>query len=479
MIPLGLALLVAFPGDDPLPASDPAVTEAALEHHVRFLASDEMLGRASGTAESTRVSDYIARSLTRSGVKPAGAPGQGYFQPVPLVITEFEAAPELRLDDRLLTDYGVSFSVRFHGDPKDTGELRTLVVKQFEDLPAEPDPAVALVMASSRARSTKWLESRGQDDGLGWGLIVRVKPDREAGRAQRKPRRAVSTPERAREDRPEQVTVYGALATELWEGEIERLTLISHGERRRVDERNVVGLVPGVGTPESPELAKEVIVLSAHFDHIGVASGDPADGKDLIHNGADDDASGTAVLLELAEAFAAGEPPARTVLMLFCAAEEHGMLGTYHWADNPTVPLETIVCNLNIEMLGMPDPIMGGDGGDGGEEAAGKPWLTGFERSNLGPSFQAAGLDIGRDLRPKMNFFSRSDNIVFVRKGIVGQTISTGGDNPNYHKVGDEADTLDFGHMHTCAELTYRAARLLAVGQVTPTWNPGEPDLKR
>jgi Zn-dependent M28 family amino/carboxypeptidase len=121
-------------------------------------------------------------------------------------------------------------------------------------------------------------------------------------------------------------------------------------------------------------------------------------------------------------------------------------------------------------MLGMPDELAGG---------VGKVWLTGFERTNLGPLFVSAGFDVGPDMRPEQNFFERSDNIVFVKKGIVGQTLSTGGDNPNYHQVTDEVHTLDFEHMRRCGQAALEAARLLTSGQVTPAWNEGEPKLGR
>ena len=475
VLPVAL-LLSALAVEDPLPEPGPAITRAALEHHLRFLASDELLGRAAATPESARVSAYLARALERAGVEPGGE--DGYFQPVPLVVTEYSATPEFILgegeDAERLTEYGTSFSLRTYGDPKDTPVLRTLAVHEFEDLPAEPDAGVALIMQSSRMRSTKWLEKRGHDGGAGWGLVVRVFPDRESGRSTGIPSSSLTTPDRASEDLPEQVTVYGEVARRLWDGDVEHVSLVTHGERRRVDERNVVGLVRGAGAAQQPGLEKQVIVLSAHFDHVGVVPGakgeEGEEGEDRIRNGADDDASGTAVLLELAEAFAAGPPPARTVLFLFCAAEERGMLGTYYWADRPTVPLADIVCNLNLEMLGMPDPIMDGPG---------KPWLTGFERSNLGPAFNEHGVEIGADRRPEQSFFTRSDNIVFVKKGIVGQTLSTGGANPNYHQVTDEADTLDYDHMKACADLALAAARLLADGSITPTWNEGEPKLGR
>ncbi len=457
---------------DPLPAPDPAVTRAALEHHVRFLASDELRGRLAGTPESARVSDYLASALQRAGLQPGGEDG-GWFQSVALFKTEQLAEPTLVLHavdgTRHELSHGTDFSVRIVAAPGSNGTYRVQVVHAEGDVPAEDDPGLALVMESSRARSTRWLEARGHPEGRGFGVIVRVRPDAE-GRPPRRRGSGIRAAWREAQESPEMVTVNGEPARRLWEGEIERLTLALNARRVELPERNVVGLLPGRGTSEHPELAREVIVLSAHFDHIGVLSGrDPeTDAEDVIRNGADDDASGTAVLLELAEAFAAGEPPARTLVFLFCAAEELGMLGTHWYADHPTVELERIVCNLNLEMLGMPDPAVGGPG---------KIWLTGFERSSLGPRFRSEGLDVVADPRPERRHFVRSDNIVFVRKGIVGHTLSTGGDNPNYHQVSDEADTLDFEHMHACALSVLRAAGMLADGTLKPVWNEGEPDL--
>jgi len=471
----GLAL--SFPqtpntAGDPLPEPDPAVTRAALEHHVRFLASDELRGRMTGTPESARASAYLASALERAGVQPGGEDG-GWFQPVPLMKIEQLAEPTLVLHDpdgaEQALSHGHDFSVRIVGQPGSNGTFRVKVVHEVSDVPEEDDPGLALVMESSRSRSTRWLEERGHPDGQGFGLIVRVRPDSKGSAPrQRGARIQLASAEAA--DSPETLTVNGEPARQLWDGEIERLTLALNAERVDLPERNVVGILPGRGTPEHPELATEVIVISAHFDHIGVVSGrDPeTDEEDVIRNGADDDASGTAALLELAEAFAAGEPPARTLVFLFCAAEELGMIGTSWYADHPTVELERIVCNLNLEMLGMPDEAVGGPG---------KIWLTGFERSSLGPRFHDEGLDVVADPRPERRYFQRSDNIVFVRKGIVAHTLSTGGDNPNYHQVGDEADTLDFDHLLACTRSSLVAAGMLADGTLKPVWNEGEPDL--
>lgn len=463
-------ILLAAPAadyDDPLPKKNPEVTRDALEHHMRFLASDELLGRLAGTPESARTSAYLASALERAGVQPAGVDGS-FFQPVPLIITRFEATPVLQVGERKLERYGTDFSVRVMGDPKNTEALKVLAVNEYEDLPEEADPGTAIVLDKSKVR--RWLSDRGHENGAGWGLVVRADVRKEEGRALSKPTPVITGVERWTDDFPEQVTVYGELAEALLAGKHDSIQLTTNGSRARVNDRNVVGLVRGVGTEENPELASEVIVLSAHFDHVGVKPGDLNGEEDLIFNGADDDASGTAVLLELAEAFAGGKAPARTVLFLFCAAEEEGMIGTYYWADNPTVPIEDVVCNLNFELLGMPDPIMDGPG---------HPWLTGYERSNLGPLFNEHGLKVGEDRRLEQGFFFRSDNIVFVKKGIVGQTLSTGGANPNYHQVTDEYETMDFAHMTTCAELAMAASRLLADAVLTPEWNEGEPKLGR
>lgn len=471
-------LALSARGDDPLPAADPAVTQAALEHHVRFLASDELLGRAAGTPESARASAYLARCLARAGVEAAGDDGT-YFQAVPLLRTTYAGVPELRLlgadgdskGDAVALAHGPEFTVDVQGDPRSTPPLRLLLVEDVDDVPAEPSAQVALVVSSSRARGLlRELEERGQEDARGWGLVVRLRPDR-TGRSAEAPRSRLERAWLADEDAPEVVTIHGAAADDVWNGRHERIALAVAGSREPVEERNVVGVVRGAGTAERPELAGEVLVLSAHFDHVGVVPGaDPrAAEQDVIRNGADDDASGTAVLLELAEALAAGPPPARTVLFLFCAAEEAGMWGTSRFAERPTVP-GRIVCNLNLEMLGMPDPEGGG---------VGKPWLTGFERSDLGPLLVEHGIDVGPDLRPELRLFFRSDNIVFARQGIVAQTLSTGGDNPNYHKVSDEPDTLDFEHMTTCARACLGAARLIADGSISPEWNEGEPQLER
>jgi Zn-dependent M28 family amino/carboxypeptidase len=231
-------------------------------------------------------------------------------------------------------------------------------------------------------------------------------------------------------------------------------------------DKNVVGRIRGAGTAEHRELAQEVVILSAHYDHIGVRPRPhAAEGADAICNGADDDASGCAALLELAQALASGPKPARTLVFLFTTGEESGGRGSARYLAGPAEPLEHTVADLNLEMLGRPDELVGG---------AGQLWLTGFELSNLGPAWQAAGLAIHADPRPGESFFTRSDNYAFAVQGVVAQTLSSFGLHREYHTPRDEPDTLDYAHLEAAARVAHAAARGLADGSLRPAWLEGQ-----
>jgi Zn-dependent M28 family amino/carboxypeptidase len=159
----------------------------------------------------------------------------------------------------------------------------------------------------------------------------------------------------------------------------------------------------------------------------------------------------------------AQSPPRRTVVILLTSGEEQGVLGTQWYLDRPAVPLSRTVADLQVEMVGRPDSLAGG---------AGRLWLTGYERSTMGESFAAAGLDIVPDARPEFKFFERSDNIVFALRGIPAHTLSSFGMHPDYHLPSDEVERIDFDHLERAADLVARAARVLADG-AAPRWHPG------
>jgi hypothetical protein len=225
---------------------------------------------------------------------------------------------------------------------------------------------------------------------------------------------------------------------------------------RRLTSVNVLGVLRG----SDPRLRDEIVVVGAHFDHIGIR---PAVDGDSIANGADDDASGTVAVMEAARIIAAGPRPKRTILFAAFTGEESGTLGVRWYAQHPIVPLDRHVADVQIEMIGRPDTAAGGPG---------KAWLTGFERSTMGPALVAAGLPVIADPRPSQSFFTRSDNIVFARLGVVAHTLSSFGLHGEYHTVNDEWELVDFAHMTDMVNLVARAARTIADGPRLQ-WNAG------
>ena len=220
--------------------------------------------------------------------------------------------------------------------------------------------------------------------------------------------------------------------------------------------RNVLGVIRG----SDPSVADEAIVVGAHFDHVGVRQA--VDG-DSIYNGADDDASGVVAVLEAARSLAAGPPPRRTVVFALFTAEEIGLLGTRWYLDNPVVPLERTVAELQVEMIGRPDSMVG----------HGNLWLTGYERSTIGEFLAARGVSVVADPRPDQDFFRRSDNFAFAVRGIPAHTLSSYGMHEDYHRPSDEVEMVDFDHMVAAVEAIVRSVRLLADADEAPSWHEG------
>ena len=219
---------------------------------------------------------------------------------------------------------------------------------------------------------------------------------------------------------------------------------------------NVIGILRG----NDPILSKETILLSAHLDHLGVREGMPGDN---IFNGADDDASGVTAVLELAGSLAAGHKPKRTVVFALFGSEEIGGWGARYFQEHPPTPIESFVANLEFEMIARPDAAV----------AAHTLWLTGYERSNLGPELAKHGAKLVADPHPEQNFFRRSDNYVLARKGIVAQTVSSFGLHSDYHRPSDDLSRVDFKHMTDAIASMVEPVRWLINSDFKPAWNEG------
>lgn len=219
---------------------------------------------------------------------------------------------------------------------------------------------------------------------------------------------------------------------------------------------NVVGILAG----RDPVLAKETILLSAHLDHLGV--GREVNG-DKIYNGADDDASGVTAVLELAKALMSGPRPKRTVVFALFGSEEIGGQGARFFQEHPPVPFESLVANLEFEMIGRPDAAVPRD----------TLWLTGYERSNLGPALKVYGARLVADPHPEQRFFQRSDNIVLARKGIIAHTVSSFGLHTDYHRPSDDLAHIDFAHMTDAIKSMVAPIKWLVNSSFKPEWNKG------
>jgi len=219
---------------------------------------------------------------------------------------------------------------------------------------------------------------------------------------------------------------------------------------------NVLGLLKG----SDPKLAGQLIVIDAHYDHLGI--GAPVAG-DSIYNGADDDASGTVSVLSVANALAHGTRPKRSILFVLTTGEEEGLLGTTWLLAHFPRSLDSVVANLETEMIGRPDSLAGGPG---------KAWLTGYDRSTMGAILSRAHVAVVADPRPAQHFFERSDNIAFAERGIPAHTLSSFNMHADYHQPSDDVSRIDFAHMTAVINSALRAVELLANGPL-PVWNPG------
>ena len=216
---------------------------------------------------------------------------------------------------------------------------------------------------------------------------------------------------------------------------------------------NVVGMLPG----RDPELRREAVLVTAHYDHLGESDDDEID--DTIFNGANDNASGVAAMIGIAEVFArVMEPPRRSLVFVAFCGEELGMRGSKQWIREPLWPLEDTTAVVNLEMLGRADaPLV---------------WITGHELSTLPAAFHGDAQFVASSAigDTEADTFDRSDNLPFAREGIVAHTFAAGRLDELYHAVADEADTLDYDRMAIIVRALARGVHRVADTPTPPRW---------
>jgi hypothetical protein len=209
-----------------------------------------------------------------------------------------------------------------------------------------------------------------------------------------------------------------------------------------------------------PALRDTYVLITAHFDHLGI--GEPDETGDSIFNGADDNASGTAALLEIASAFMAlPAPPARSVVFLAVSGEEKGLLGSMAFAGDPTIPLDSVVANINLDMIGRsaPDTVI----------AIGQEYTTLEAVLRSIADRPGLGLTIIEDPEPEKMFFFRSDQLSFIQQGIPAVFFTTG-DHPDYHRQSDRPERINADKLARIARLGFHLAFEIAMDPQPPEW---------
>jgi hypothetical protein len=414
---------------------------------MEFLAGDALNGRASGSRDEWIAAAYIASQLRRWGIEPLGDDG-GYVQDVTIERFEIVAPPVLSFGERRLT-HGREIAVSRMGATQLSGPLQ-----KYAPGAAVAAGAVLLLPATAAPPAVDTQRA---------ALLLTAESDAARARRTATPLRPLAAIQRISGVPPRGLVAldkdtYSAIAS-LPEGTLLKLeaqtkpAVVAH-------TWNAIGRLTG----RDSSRAREVILLTAHLDHLGKRTTSTATAADTIYNGADDDASGSVAVLELAEALAAGKRPRRTIIFAWFGSEEAGGAGATHFVESPPVPLDSIVANLEFEMIGRADTAV----------PAHTLWLTGYERTNLGPSLARRGAKIVADPHPEQNFFARSDNIQLARRGVVAQTVSSFGLHSDYHRPSDEVKTIDFAHMTDVIRSMLSPVRWLANSGFRPEWAPGK-----
>lgn len=484
--------------DDDRASSEAAVARAAatitaadMELRITLLADDSMMGRDTPSPELEKTAAYIASEFERIGLEAAGDAG-GWLQRYPLPLRALDTASvhfgtvdASGGEDRMLA-YGEEFFASPAEAPEGAEMRHGALV--WVGRPGESGlPAIGgsgkvpvVLLPGEFDREFAAAVSRARRDAAAAGataLVVALGPEfpsRAIGRFAE----LASRPRRVMPD-PGEIAVY-YLSRDAVRGIVERagralddlperpdrpIELAGVGahfqaDARTIDEANppnVVGLLRGAGGP----LADTYVILSAHMDHVGV--GVASASGDSIYNGADDNASGTSAIVEVAEAFASlPDPPARSVVFLTVSGEEKGLLGSRWYSDHPTVPIDRIVANLNIDMIARnaPDSIV----------------VIGQEYSSLGPLVHsvaadtALGLVVVDDPWPEERFFFRSDHFNFARKEIPALFFFAGV-HDDYHRPSDEPDKIDADKAARVARLVFLTAHAIATSTEAPSWS--------
>jgi len=413
--------------------------------HEAFLAGDALRGRGSATPDEGVAAAYVGAMFQGYGLQTA--PGMtSYLQTASVTKTTLGTNASLTVGGITLTQ-GSGLTVLLGSGTPNSGALTV----GGDDPAAFTGAEVVMIAPPEGNAALGWINAAAtKGSNL---VIVRETDFLKARAASRPPRPTIRLTEATRRQSQIDAVIVSAADYDRLKALAGTTAAIDPGAVRREEgvTTNAIGYLPG------SDPTAGVLLISAHLDHLGVR----ADGT--IMHGANDDASGTTAVLELAHALSSGEAHRRGILFVAYGSEEIGGLGSTYFGEHPPVPLTDIVANLEIEMIGAQDPKM----------PAGVMMMTGFERSNFGPTLKEKGALVAPDMYPEQNFFQRSDNYSLALKGIVAHTVSGWAVTPTYHSPDDDIAHLDLPFMTQAIQSLIEPLRWMASSDFKPEWAPG------
>jgi hypothetical protein len=454
---------------------DKTLEEREAISHFRFLAADELMGRDPIRPEMKVASRYIAEQFRRYGAMPVPGANE-YYQDVPFRLSAPPTAATIKMGDKTLNvgedmvvidgpNFAGSYElvVAGYGFEADLAgkDLKGKIVVVRVGAPDRLSPADLFAagrekMAIAQAKGAVGLIEMYNVPTTPWNLLVNFLNRRQFGL----------------DDNPNADPIpymwvrdlTGDLISAIDKGEVKKADINVVGKiNQKIPGHNVIAWIEGT----DPVLKNEFLMLSAHYDHVGV--GRPDASGDSIYNGARDNAVGTVALINAAKYFSENKPK-RSILICAWTAEEKGLLGSAYFAENPLIPLDKIIYNLNIDNAGYNDTSV--------------ITVMGLGRTTADDLISKAvseyGMEAIPDPAPEQNLFDRSDNVNFARKGIPAPTFSLGFRafddeiNKYYHQPADEVGNFDLDYAMKYWKSYLLAARYIADMAAKPFWQPGD-----
>ena len=444
-----LLALLATGADHPLTPEQRAVIDHisadSLRGNLSFLASDLLEGRATPSRGLDLAAEYVAAQFRRAGLEPAG--DDGYFQTATVTLRE----PNHDGFSMTLSAGGRTMNIAadeayiLSSAPLRVDNVELVVADGSQPLTADAVNGKAVLVTGQRVRFPQ---------GARPSLVLTVTTALPLG------------PQAAAPDAAPPGVTTGAIAkpglADFVRGATDtRITLRTNAASEKPAKvRNVAAILRG----SDPQLRDTYVVLSSHYDHLGMA----ASGDDRIYNGANDDGSGSSSVMEVAGALAAlPVHPKRSVLFILFFGEERGLWGSRFYAAHPLVPPAKTIAQLNLEQVGRTDAS------DGPQIRTAS--ITGYDFSDvpaiLADAAQAAGVKVYKNPQNSDAYFGRSDNQSLADLGIPAHTLCVAYDFPDYHKVSDSWEKIDYDNMAAVDRAVALGMLRLASDEAPPKWN--------